>query len=70
MTDSFKRYEEDTEVANAFREGWQAACSLHLNNPQGPVFHIAWLHSDMFARMSSEEKEQDIHRKIRDENKP
>ena len=51
MTANFKRFANENDIANAFREGWQAACNLHLRKPQGPGFNVAWSESDAFTRM-------------------
>lgn len=59
MTESFKRFKNESDVANAFREGWQAACNLHLRKPGGPTFPEAWLKSDAFTRMTDEEQKLD-----------
>jgi hypothetical protein len=59
MTDNFKRFENENDVGNAFREGWQAACNLHLRRPQGPGFGNAWLQSDAFTRMPEDDQAND-----------
>ncbi len=59
MTDSFKRFANENDIANAFREGWQAACNLHLHKPQGPSFNVAWLASDAFTRMPEADQAND-----------
>ena len=58
MTDSFKRFDNENDIGNAFREGWQASCNLHLRK-QGRGFNVAWLTSDAFTRMSADDQEND-----------
>ena len=58
MTDSFKKIKTDSDISNAFREGWQAACNLHLRS-QDAGFHKAWPASEAFARQSPEDRATD-----------
>ena len=60
-TKSFNRFKNENDIANAFREGWQAACNLHLRRgkDEGPTFPEAWLKSDAFSRMPDEDQEHD-----------
>jgi hypothetical protein len=58
MTQSFKRFKNESDIGNAFREGWQAACNLHLRKT-GPVFPEAWLNSDAFTQMTDDEQRFD-----------
>jgi hypothetical protein len=59
MTDSFDWRKNNSDQLNAFREGWQAACNLHLRRPEGPGFHEAWLESDTFSNLTDDEKSRD-----------
>ncbi len=58
MTEGFKRFKNEDDIANAFREGWQAACNLHIRK-HGEIFPVAWLKSDAFSRTTDEDQRTD-----------
>ena len=64
MINSFDWRKNNSDALNAFREGWQGACNLHLRKPEGPGFHAAWLDSETFAQLTEEEKRNDPWQKI------
>lgn len=64
MTDSFEWRKNNSDFLNAFREGWQAACNLHLRKPGGPTFPDAWTESETFERLTDEQKRADPWAKL------
>lgn len=58
MTDSFNWNNKNHKLENSFKEGWQAACNLHVRRGV-KNYPKAWLESETFKRLPQKSRRQE-----------